>query len=472
MPARVLIFDPTVSSRILTRAALAEAQYDVVVAESSADAQLESMRRKPDIILLGVVAPAAGAFAFLAGLRADPVGRTIPVIAIGRLADPSLRLAVLRAGADDLCDRPIDSVLLQAQVRRLLRRSDSLEELCLKEETHRALGFAEDGEPFVQPGRVSVIVPEGQAMLPAVVAVLDRLPNGGEVVDPRTLLSHIGSGEAADLFVIDAAAEGIRPGELFRLIAELRSRAATRHSVQIAIVPPELADMAAMALDLGVDDVVTAQVRPAELMHRLKALLVQKFRADRARDRLRKGVESSVTDPLTGLHNRRYALPALKRVTEQSERTGQMAAVMVLDIDHFKTINDRFGHATGDKVLAEVARRLAARVRVGDMVARIGGEEFLIVMPETDAEAAAEAAERLRSGIEDRPFDAVREAGEDRPAGAGRASTAVRVTVSIGVALGAGESPGGPTLFERADAALYSAKLAGRNMVSLSRPAA
>ncbi|WP_167803289.1 diguanylate cyclase [Pseudoroseicyclus tamaricis] len=460
----MLIFDPTVSSRILTRAALAEAQYNLVVAESSADAQVEMMRGRPDLILLGVVAPAAGAFAFLAGLRADPQRRGIPVIAVGRLSDPSLRLAVLRAGADDLCDRPVDPVLLQAQVRRLLRRSDSLAELCLREETHRALGFAEEGEEFLQPGRVSVVVPEGQAVLPAVVPVLDRLPGGGDVLDPRSLLTRIGSGDAADLFVIDAAAEGLRPGELFRLIAELRSRASTRHSVQIAIVPPDMTDMAAMALDLGVDDLVSARVRPAELMHRLKALLLQKHRADRAREKLRRGVENSVTDPLTGLYNRRYALPALKSVTDQAARSGRMAAVMVLDIDHFKEINDRFGHATGDKVLEEVARRLAARVRVGDMVARIGGEEFLVVMPETDAEAAAEAAERLRSGIEDRPFESNREGCPAPPP--------VRVTLSIGVALGAGERPGEPTLFERADAALYSAKLAGRNMVSLSRPAA
>ncbi|MGZ9811725.1 diguanylate cyclase [Pseudoroseicyclus sp. H15] len=466
MPARILIYDPTVSSRILTRSALAEAQYDIVVAESSADAQIELMRGAPGLILLGVVAPAASAFSFLAGLRSDPKTRNVPVIAIGRLTDPSLRLAVLRAGADDLCARPIDPVMLQAQVRRLLRRADMMNELCLKEDMHHALGFAEEAEDFHHPGPVNVIVPEGQAILPSVASVLDRLPGGGEVLDPRGLLTRIGAGKSADLFVIDATAEGLRPGELFRLIAELRSRGVTRHSVQIAIVPPDMPDMAAMSLDLGVDDVVTAQVRTGELMHRLKALLLQKSRADRARDKLRRGVESSVTDALTGLHNRRYALPALKRVTDEAARTGQMAAVMVLDIDHFKDINDSHGHAIGDKVLAEVAHRLAARIRMGDLVARIGGEEFLIVMPDTDDEAAAAAAERLRSGIEDRPF----ELGSAGPRALG--SDTVKVTVSIGVALGAGECPGGPTLFERADAALYSAKLAGRNMVSLSRPAA
>ncbi|MBL4811576.1 MAG: diguanylate cyclase [Rhodobacteraceae bacterium] len=467
MPARILIIDSIASNRVLTRAALADAQYEIAVAETIEEAHEEIRRSKPGLILLGIVPPAAAAFAFCAALRADPKTRALPVIATGRLVDPALRLAVLRAGADDLCSRPINAALLQARIRRLMRRNGMLADLCLKEETHRALGFAEDPPEYETPhtGRVSAVAPEGQAMLPAVATVFDRLPGKCEIFDPNTLLA-LSADDTPDLLLIDAAADGLRPGELFRLIAELRSQAATRNTVQIALIPTELSDMAAMALDLGVDDVVSADVRPGELMHRVQNLLSHKVRADQARDTLRSGIESSVIDPLTGLYNRRYALPHLASIAERAQSTRQMAAVMMLDIDHFKSVNDRYGHAAGDRVLSEVAARLTRRVRVGDLVARIGGEEFLIVMPNTTAEEASDAAERLRRGIEDRPFEA--------PKGGFALNNAppVRVTVSIGVALGYGDEEGKPSLFDRADAALYKAKTAGRNMVALARPAA
>jgi diguanylate cyclase (GGDEF)-like protein len=139
----------------------------------------------------------------------------------------------------------------------------------------------------------------------------------------------------------------------------------------------------------------------------------------------------AVTDPLTGLANRRYALSHLGRAAERAARRGKPLAALLLDIDRFKAVNDAHGHAAGDAVLRAVAERLRSELRPGDLLSRIGGEEFLAVLPDLDGEEALAAAERLRLSLSDRPVPL--------PGGAG----AVAPTVSVGVAVApAGALPG------------------------------
>jgi two-component system cell cycle response regulator len=179
--------------------------------------------------------------------------------------------------------------------------------------------------------------------------------------------------------------------------------------------------------------------------------------ADAMRRRLREGLQLAVTDPLTGLPNRRYAMSHLARVAERAARRGSGFAALALDLDRFKDVNDAHGHAAGDAVLRAVADRLQRGLRPVDLLARIGGEEFLAVLPDIGAEEARDAAERLRGA-----------AGAVPVCLAGGASVAQ--TVSIGVACTAPTTPGAPpadvdTLVERADRALYDAKTSGRNRV-------
>nr|WP_246391213.1 GGDEF domain-containing protein [Limimaricola variabilis] len=181
----------------------------------------------------------------------------------------------------------------------------------------------------------------------------------------------------------------------------------------------------------------------------------------------RHGLEASLTDALTGLWNRRYALPHLARLITEARKRNRPLAVMLLDIDLFKAVNDRHGHAAGDAVLAQVAARLRDGLRPADLIARIGGEEFLVAMPDATLDQARRAAERLRRRIRERPFDI---------GGSGQASLQV-VTVSVGVALGPGPAGAAPdmaaeALMRRADTALYAAKRTGRNRVKVSLSAA
>lgn len=257
------------------------------------------------------------------------------------------------------------------------------------------------------------------------------------------------------------------------MISALRANAHTQHSGILVLQTRPDPALAATALDLGADDLMTEGFDADELALRLKALLRRKRVTDHLRQTIRTGLKAATRDPLTGLYNRRYAMPHLAQVAEQARGTGRPFAVMVCDLDHFKQINDLFGHASGDAALVQVAERLRGALRPTDMVARIGGEEFMIVMPATTAAEARQAALRLCDQIGCRPFDL--------PGSA----TPVRITISIGMTISSAPhslpnvgEPGvtpqetGNRLMDQADKALYTAKVKGRNQVEMSRPAA
>lgn len=222
-----------------------------------------------------------------------------------------------------------------------------------------------------------------------------------------------------------------------------------------------------MALDLGANDLLTAPLDPQETALRITLHINRKQRADQLRRALNTGLRLAVTDPLTGLHNRRYALAHLDRIARRARDTGRRFAVMVLDLDRFKCINDTHGHAAGDTVLETVAQRLRENLRPTDLLARIGGEEFLVALPEATLGTARIAAERLCRVVGAEPISL--------PDGSGR----VTVTVSVGLALGPelretgdpGPELSGRDALRRADSALMAAKGEGRNQVTVASAA-
>jgi len=203
--------------------------------------------------------------------------------------------------------------------------------------------------------------------------------------------------------------------------------------------------LTATAAEPGVFD--DADVEMLAFIARTIALDVENLRLRRV----------AVTDPLTGAFNREFMQRRLPTEVSQAEARGKPLAVAMIDVDHFKAINDRYGHGTGDLVLAEVAGRIRAAIRRDDLLVRYGGEEFLVVLPETDLERAREVAERIRGGL---MRDAV-----VLPDSAGGGVLEVRVSVGV-AAHGGGGDPG--TLVGRADAALYLAKGRGRNRVEVA----
>jgi len=162
-------------------------------------------------------------------------------------------------------------------------------------------------------------------------------------------------------------------------------------------------------------------------------------------------LDQTTKDPLTGLNNRRSALEELQNRFDLSDRHNRPLAVIMCDLDHFKTINDTLGHGAGDLVLEEFGRRVKLNLRATDLAGRIGGEEFLLILPETDMEGALLLAERLRAATGEHGFDLGTES--------------LKVTCSLGVAQRTAEDRDGGALLARADGALYAAKRGGRDRV-------
>ena len=244
-----------------------------------------------------------------------------------------------------------------------------------------------------------------------------------------------------------------------RLIAHFRSDAATRDLPIIAFGDMTDARRMVRALELGASDILTRPIDHEELSARLRTQVRRKRYLDTLRNRVDQSMELAVTDQLTGLHNRRYMLKQFKQHLNRAGRGGPPCSVMICDIDYFKRVNDTFGHDVGDAVLKEFAARLATHVRPIDLACRYGGEEFVVVMPETYRDVAETVAERLRQSIANNPFRI------------SKTDEQLDVTVSIGVACSVdGEgADAADAVLKRADQALYEAKETGRNRVLSDR---
>ncbi|MBQ2260076.1 MAG: diguanylate cyclase [Loktanella sp.] len=458
MSGRVLIVDNVATNRILLRATMQAAQFVVDACATAAEAQVFIAVNRPDLILINLSDPASNPQGFCAALKADSDTSAIAIIAIGVADTPDHRLAALDAGADEVLTRPMNDSLLLARIRSLLRARATTDELLLRDSTSRALGFHDSQMHFTAAGRVTLIAAQ-TAPLHDLAAALNRgLDQPVQIRDSCAVLRDSDDAACPDLFIIPAANHCADVALLFSLVSDLRSRLETRLSSLLVIVPAEAHETAALFLDLGADDVVMQGALPAEMILRARALVLRKQLHDRLRRNLRDGLQAAVTDPLTGLFNRRYVDHHLPRMLEQTAVTGRELAVMMIDIDHFKAINDRFGHAAGDRVLVAIAQRLRNNLRAVDLVARIGGEEFLVALPRSSAAQAQGAANRLRRMISQQPFDL------------GEAHAPTQVTISVGVALSNEAGPDQQDMLRicgLADAALYRAKSAGRDRVAM-----
>jgi two-component system, cell cycle response regulator len=238
-----------------------------------------------------------------------------------------------------------------------------------------------------------------------------------------------------------------------RLCSQIRSLERTRHVPILVVADPDSGPRLARGLEIGVNDYLIRPVDKNELLARARTQIKKKRYAERLRDNVQMSIEAAITDALTGLHNRRYMETHLNGLVEQAASRGKPIAVLVLDIDFFKAINDTHGHDAGDDVLREFALRIRKSIRNIDLACRYGGEEFVIVMPETDMAVATTVAERLRRRIVSEPF----------PVAKGTKSLEVTLSIGIGALNGAGDNAA--AMLKRADQALYRAKRDGRNRV-------
>ncbi len=454
MTARILIVDGVATNRILMRVKLSSAYYDVIQAEAG-QAALDTVRwQKPDLVICAASLPDMDGKTFCSAMRSEETSKDTPIILLYDGADKDNRVSALQAGADDVLSEPLDDLVLFARLRSLLRASDAESELRLREDTRRALGMAEDAPAFRPSVRIGYVsLDKNLACYRDLVRVRALVPDEIVKMDPESALR---GANPPDVFVISEGAD--EPGGAgLELLSRLRSNSTTRRSAVIYIAHAHQRQTAAAALDLGANDLLSQGPDPDELALRLEKQIARKLTADRLLDDMQNGLRAAVTDPLTGLYNRRYAMPHLNRTLETSQIKDRSFAVLLLDLDNFKNINDVYGHPFGDKVLVEVAQALSNNLRAADLVARLGGEEFVITLPDSDTDAAMNTAERLVKCVE--------QLSVRLPNG-----YAVPVTISVGIAMcepNAGQTS--QALIDIADAALYQAKAAGKNQALLGK---
>ncbi len=464
MSARILVVDDVLANVALLKAKLHAAYYTVLTATSGREALEIAGRETPDLVLLDVMMPEMDGFEVCRRMKADPALRDIPVVMVTALDQPSDRLRGLEAGADDFLTKPPNDLALFARVRSLVRVKMMIDELRLRNETFRDLGAA--GRPPADladgVGRIVIGEPREARAQAIVRALTARFDAACEIAStPREVLAAAApeAGPTPELFII-ACAFGQGSGHM--LCSELRARPDTRRASIMVVAETDDYASVATALDIGANEYLMRPIDESELVARTRAQLLRERYAAQLRADVDASLQMAVRDPLTGLYNRRYADQHIRRVLERAAMGGAPAAALLFDLDRFKAVNDTYGHAAGDTVLVEFARRLEAALRSGDLRARYGGEEFLALLPETDDAEAVDVADRVRAAIAGRPFE-LPDHG------------AIDVTVSIGVATGRGvagpdQEPAVFDLLSRADEALYASKSNGRNRVTLAPP--
>ncbi len=449
MTARVLIVDDVPANVRLLQAKLEADYYEVVSAADGHAALQLAVDSQPDIILLDVMMPGIDGYEVCRQLKSDPETRHIPIILITALDGREDRLSGLESGADDFLTKPFDDVILMARLRALVRLKQMVDDIRHREASSRRVGLGDDDlfqRQISATGNV-LILDDNVRQAERLMMQLGQDHRCAFENDPARAIK-IAAGRV-DLVVLNLAATAFDP---LRWVAQLRTQEVTRQRPVLAIANADDRRNLLKALELGVNDVIFKPVDILELKARARTQIRRKRYADFLRNSLDRSLELAVTDALTGLNNRRFFDHQLSVTFGRHLKSDVPMSLLVLDIDHFKRINDGFGHDAGDEVLKEFARRLSASVRAIDMPCRFGGEEFVVLMPDTEGQDAVHIAERVRASVADAPF-----ALSD-----GRS---LQVTVSVGVATSQGLRDSPDLLLKRADEGVYQAKQSGRNRV-------
>lgn len=450
MSARILVVDDIEANRRLLQAKL-EAQYhSVILASSGPDALEKARTTDPEIILLDVMMPGMDGYEVCRRLKADPVTAHIPVVMVTALSDTEDRVRGLDAGAEDFLTKPVDDFLLTSRINTLMRYNAVTSELRQREASGLKTGAMEDSAQDDVEGPARVFLIDDNPRTSARIAALLR-ENGHKVM---TLLESGNMGDLAkertDVLLVSLLCKSFDP---LKLCAHFKTNDVTRAVSILLICDPLERAKAVKGLEIGASDMIMAPVDTQELLARVRTQTRRTRYVEILRERVDRGLELSVIDQLTGLYNRRYMTSQLQQYMHRAILGGKPLSVMMLDIDHFKPINDTHGHQAGDEVLQELADRLRHNIRPMDVACRPGGEEFLVILPETPGELACAAAERVRKAIAADTFNVLSE------------TRSIAVTVSAGVSTLLGKDDTMAELLNRADTALYQAKSAGRNRV-------
>lgn len=451
MSARVLVVDDILPNVKLLEAKLSSEYYDVLTATSGEEALVRVEQDSPDLVLLDVMMPGMDGFEVCRRIKDNPLCAHIPVVMVTALTDSQDRVRGLEAGADDFLSKPVNDTALMARVRSLVRLKMTVDEWRVRETTASQLGVA-DGELNVMNEPVenaSVLVIEDQGFEAEKIAeILKRDNDTVTLAETGAEAMGLATQKEFDVIVVSL---NLKNEDGLRLCSHLRSNERTRAIPIVMIATEDDLDRVAHGLEIGAHDYIMRPVDRNEFLARARTQVRRRRFQERLRANYEVSLSMALTDSLTGLYNRRYLEAHLQKLMNKNKESKKVLAVLLLDIDHFKQVNDQNGHNVGDEVLRTFAFRLKDNLRSFDLVARMGGEEFVAILPDTSEEMAHFIAERLRRSIAENPIKCSAAGGE------------LNISTSIGGALISDECGSVQEAIDRADKQLYVAKHGGRN---------
>lgn len=453
MTARVLIVDDMPANVKLLEARLSSEYFEVITAENGPTALERIEKEAPDIVLLDVMMPGMSGFEVCEKVKANPKTAHIPIVIVTALSETKDRIQGLEAGADDFLTKPVSDKALLARVRNLTRLKMMMDAFRSRAETYEQLGL-EYG---------IVTISREDATKASILLIEDSLDSANYIkevlqtkMDDDIVVFEDGTvaidSALEDSYELVILSMDLMKEDSLRLVAQLRAREELRNLPVLILIEEHEEEALTKAFELGVNDYLVRPIESSELILRSRTQIRHRRYQERLSSDYRDTLAMAVTDSLSGLYNRRYLETHLPRMMQEAIHDMKDLTVIMVDVDHFKDVNDRYGHATGDDVLKEVAKRIRENVRSFDLVTRLGGEEFVVVMPDCSMKFVQATAERVRAKVSDLPI--VVGSNERIP-----------VTVSLGCAQIIGPGDTAEELLKRADLAMYKAKTLGRNKV-------
>ncbi|HEX2689580.1 MAG TPA: diguanylate cyclase [Kofleriaceae bacterium] len=440
---RILLVDDSLLALDAIGVALSDHGFDVSTTGSPNEAlDLATGEAEPfDLFILDVRMPEMDGCELTRRLRRHERTAATPILLFTSLDSTDDRVAGLDAGADDFCAKVLPDAAMLARIRSFIALGQVRTQLIAQQQ---AVALAPDVDG------------DDEAIRTQRVMVLHDDPNKGErlagdirkAMGSECLVFHRDPAAKLDIAGADVVIAS------WALAAKGGHALLKRHTE----IPPVLAlddvdasERRVAAFDAGADDYLSASTPIAELVARLASAMRRHRRQTRLREARDRAVLAATRDPLTGLFNRGYLQEAFALELKRASRSDRAMSVVMIDIDHFKNINDKFGHVVGDRTLREVAKRLLRTSRSTDTLARYGGEEFVVILAETGFANAMVFAEQFRAAIDGTLVE-----------GDGKRRL---VTISAGVASYPEHGIDAAELLAHADAALYMAKRTGRNRV-------
>jgi two-component system cell cycle response regulator len=395
--ARILVVDDVLANVRLLEVRLRAEYFDVRTARGGEEALKIARSERIDVVLLDIMMPGLSGFDVCTALKSDPKTAPIPVVIVTALDGPADRVRALECGADDFLTKPVSDVALLARVKSLARLKATTDELQVRASAMETVG--------IDPSTILTREMPVEGRILVVDDLASTVDKAKAALGPKSVMETATTADEAlalagkrdfDLIITSRQLPG---ADGLRLCSDLKSIDRSRFTPILMVTEPDDLEALRRALEMGVNDYVLRPIDEAELRARAHTQIKRKSYADCLRNLVNDAVELAVKDPLTGLYNRRYLDSHLRSLLARSANSSEPVSLLMFDIDLFKSVNDAHGHASGDAVLVEFAERLKDGVRGTNLVARFGGEEFIIVMPGTDLDEATSIADRLRCDV-------------------------------------------------------------------------